>query len=44
MPSYVHTDTSPALKKIGGLRADPTPAGLPVAMTSPGRSVMMFEP
>ena len=24
----MHTDTAPALKKIGGLRADPTPAGL----------------
>ena len=44
MPSYEHTDTSPALRKIGGLRAEPTPAGLPVASTSPARSVRMCEP
>ena len=43
IPSYVQTDTSPGLKKIGGFLAEPTPAGLPVAITSPGRSVRIFE-
>ena len=42
IPSYVHTERSPGLKKMGGCLADPTPAGLPVAMTSPGPSVRML--
>jgi hypothetical protein len=40
----VQTVLSPAFRKIGGVRAEPTPAGLPVAITSPGRSVRMFDP
>jgi hypothetical protein len=39
----MHVSVSPALKKTGGFFADPTPGGVPVAMTSPGRSVMMFD-
>ena len=34
---------SPGFMKMGGLRAEPTPAGLPVAMRSPGRRVRMLE-
>ena len=41
-PSYVHVMRSPAFSRIGGLRAEPTPGGVPVAITSPGRSVMML--
>jgi len=33
---------SPGLRNTGGLRANPTPAGVPVAITSPGSSVMLF--
>jgi hypothetical protein len=43
MPSMRHTVTSPGFRKMGGLRAEPTPAGLPVEITSPGRRVRMFE-
>src|SRR6202042_1616506 len=32
--------TSPSAKNSGGLRAKPTPSGVPVAITSPGRSVI----
>ena len=31
---------SPRCKSRGGLKKTPTPAGVPVAMTSPGRSVI----
>ena len=34
---------SPGCSVICGLREKPTPAGVPVAMRSPGESVMMFE-
>jgi hypothetical protein len=43
MPSIVQLATSPGFMKIGGLRAEPTPAGLPVEIRSPGRSVRMFD-
>ena len=33
---------SPGCSVICGLRENPTPAGVPVAMRSPGASVMMF--
>ena len=33
MPSYVHAVTSPGFSKMGGLRPEPTPAGVPVAIT-----------
>ena len=32
--------TSPFFRNFGGLKPMPTPAGVPVAMTSPGSSVM----
>ena len=41
-PSYVHVMRSPAFSRIGGVRAEPTPGGVPVAMTSPGRNVTML--
>jgi hypothetical protein len=36
MPSIETDTTSPLLRKTGGLRPMPTPAGVPVAMISPG--------
>jgi hypothetical protein len=41
--SIRQTATSPGFMNTGGLRAEPTPAGLPVEITSPGRSVRMFD-
>lgn len=41
MRPIVHTDVSPGFMKT--FRAAPTPAGLPVAMMSPGPSAMMCE-
>src|SRR6185436_18691846 len=43
IPAYVHEIRSPAFRYTGGMRAEPTPAGVPVAMTSPVRSVRMFD-
>jgi hypothetical protein len=40
MPSISTSATSPALSRIGGLRAIPTPGGVPVKIRSPGSSVM----
>lgn len=40
MPSTSTSQTSPGFMKSGGLRATPTPAGVPVTMTSPGSSVI----
>ena len=42
-PSMVATILSPGFKKICGFRAKPTPAGVPVAMTSPGSKVMIDD-
>ena len=39
MPSMRLVTTCPGCRKIGGVRAKPTPAGVPVRITSPGRSV-----
>src|SRR6478736_2139978 len=39
-PSIPNSTTSPARRKRGGLRPAPTPAGVPVLSTSPGKSVM----
>ena len=35
--------SSPGLNQRGGLRAKPTPAGVPVEMTSPGSSVKTLD-
>ena len=43
MPSMVHVERSPGLKYTGVARAVPTPAGLPVEMRSPGRSVIICD-
>src|SRR5690348_17433857 len=43
MPSISVSTISPALRYSGGLRAKPTPLGVPVAMISPGSSVMPCE-
>lgn len=40
MPSISTSQMSPAFMKTGGLRAAPTPAGVPVMMRSPGSSVI----
>src|SRR5579863_3080384 len=42
-PSIVISITSPGWSQTGGLRAKPTPAGVPVAMTSPGLRVVNEE-
>ena len=39
-PSIFTTASSPGFMKIGGLRAKPTPGGVPVETTSPGSSVI----
>jgi len=39
-PSISTSITSPLLRKTGGFRANPTPGGVPVAITSPGSSVI----
>ena len=43
MPSISMRTVSPALSQVGGSMPMPTPAGVPVAMTSPGYSVMPRE-
>ena len=43
MPSMWVSTTSPALRKRGGLRAPPMPAGVPVKITSPGSSGRIAE-
>ena len=43
MPSISMRTTSPARSQRGGLKPMPTPAGVPVAMMSPGSSVMPRE-
>ncbi len=43
MASISTSHTSPAFMKRGGLRDQPTPAGVPVMMRSPGASVKMVE-
>src|SRR5690606_37874715 len=42
-PWMVTFTTSPAFMNSGGLRAKPTPDGVPVAMISPGSSVMIRD-
>src|SRR6185295_9081618 len=42
-PSISTSIRSPGLRKTGGLRANPTPAGVPVEIMSPGSSVMKRE-
>ena len=42
-PSMVISMTSPGWSQTGGVRAKPTPPGVPVAMTSPGRRVVNEE-
>src|SRR5438552_16487566 len=37
------SNTSPALSVTGGSRKNPTPSGVPVAITSPGSSVIPCE-
>ena len=39
MPSMELTSSSPAASQRGGIRLMPTPAGVPVKITSPGISV-----
>ena len=39
-PSIATSNTSPSFSSTGGLRKTPTPSGVPVAITSPGSSVM----
>jgi hypothetical protein len=41
IPSISISTISPGLRKIGGLRTNPTPLGVPVEITSPGSSVMV---
>src|SRR5437762_9780895 len=43
IPSTSVSITSPALRNSGGLRANPTPLGVPVAIISPGSNVMPLE-
>ncbi len=43
MPSISMRTTSPGCSHFGGLKPMPTPRGVPVAMTSPGSSVMPRE-
>ena len=43
MPSISSSQMSPAFMKTGGLRAAPTPAGVPVMMRSPGSSVIAAD-
>ena len=43
MPSIATVTTSPSARKRGGSRKTPTPAGVPVAITSPGSSVNACE-
>src|SRR6185503_19085580 len=43
IPSISQRTRSPGSRKIGGSRKTPTPAGVPVAIRSPGSSVMWRE-
>lgn len=43
MPEISIVTTSPGVRKRGGLNPIPTPSGVPVAMMSPGRSVIPAE-
>mmetsp|Transcript_23902 Transcript_23902/g.66231 ORF Transcript_23902/g.66231 Transcript_23902/m.66231 type:complete len:334 (+) Transcript_23902:467-1468(+) len=43
IPSISHSTTSPGTSHRGGFRKQPTPGGVPVAITSPGRSVVKRE-
>src|SRR2546426_3322716 len=43
MPSISISTTSPTLRYSGGVRAKPTPAGVPVMITSPGHSSQPAE-
>ena len=43
MPSIVETNSSPAVRNCGGVRAPPTPLRVPVKMRSPGSSGVMDE-
>ena len=43
MPSISHRTRSPGSRNTGGSRNTPTPAGVPVAMRSPGSRVMWRE-
>ena len=43
MPVISTSSTSPGFIQSGGLRRWPTPSGVPVAMTSPGMSVVKSE-
>ncbi len=40
--SITTSNTSPSFSSTGGLRKTPTPSGVPVAMTSPGSSVIAW--
>ena len=40
MGSIVISTVSPFLRNLGGLKPIPTPCGVPVAITSPGRRVI----
>lgn len=39
-PSAPNSMMSPAFRYIGGLKPRPTPAGVPVEITSPGNNVI----
>lgn|GEM_PF-6865869 len=43
IPSIKMRTTSPGRRKRGGLRVNPTPDGVPVAITSPGSSVKICD-
>jgi hypothetical protein len=42
-PEIAHSTTSPRTRNRGGSKPMPTPAGVPVAMMSPGSSVIPAE-
>ena len=43
IPAISTSTTSSTFKKTGGLRANPTPEGVPVIIAVPGKSVMEFD-
>src|SRR5665213_483732 len=43
IPAASTATTSPGLSQIGGLNRTPAPVGVPVEITSPGRSVVKVE-
>ena len=43
MLDIVTLTTSPFFKNLGGLKPMPTPAGVPVAIISPGLKVMLAD-